>query len=59
MKSLKNEALAAISALPDDSSVDDIMYRIYVIDKIKKGQEAASQNKMITIEEIEKEIHTW
>jgi hypothetical protein len=59
MKSLKNEALAAISSLPEDSSVDDIMYRIYVIDKIKKGQEAASENKMITIEEIEKEIQTW
>jgi hypothetical protein len=59
MKSLKNEALAAISALPDDSSIDDIMYRIYVIDKIKKGQEAAADNKVITIEEIEKEIQAW
>jgi hypothetical protein len=59
MKSLKNEALAAISTLPDDSSIDDIMYRIYVIDKIKKGQEAAAGNKVITIEEIEKEIQTW
>jgi len=59
MKSLKNEALAAISTLPDDSSIDDIMYRIYVIDKIKKGQEAATGNKVITIEEIEKEIQTW
>lgn len=59
MKSLKNEALAAISTLPDDSSIDDIMYRIYVIDKIKKGQEAAAENKEITIEEIEKEIQAW
>jgi hypothetical protein len=59
MKSLKNEALAAIATLPDDSSVDEIMYRIYVIDKIKKGQEAAAGGKTITIEELEKEIHTW
>jgi hypothetical protein len=59
MKSLKNEALAAISSLPDDSSVDEIMYRIYVIDKIKKGQEAAGGGKSITIEDLEKEIHSW
>jgi predicted transcriptional regulator len=59
MKSLKNEALAAISSLPDDSSVDEIMYRIYVVDKIKRGQEAAADGKTITIEDIEKEIHSW
>jgi predicted transcriptional regulator len=59
MKSLKNEAIAAIATLPDNSSVDEIMYRIYVIDKIQKGQEAAAAGKMITIEEIEKEIQTW
>jgi len=59
MKSIKNEALAAISSLPEDSSSDDIMYRIYVIDKIQKGQEAAAEGKTITIEEIEKEVHSW
>jgi predicted transcriptional regulator len=59
MKSLKNEAIAAISSLPDNSSVDEIMYRIYVIDKIQKGQESATGGKTITIEEIEKEIHSW
>jgi hypothetical protein len=37
MKSLKNEALAAIASLPVDTSVDEIMYRLYVIDKVRKG----------------------
>jgi predicted transcriptional regulator len=59
MKSLKNEALAAISSLPDDTSVDEIMYRIYVIDKVRKGQEAAAAGKTITTEELEKEIGSW
>jgi predicted transcriptional regulator len=59
MKSLKNEALAAISSLPDDSSVDEIMYRLYVIDKVRKGQEAAEMGKTITTEELEKEISSW
>jgi hypothetical protein len=59
MKSLKNEALAAISSLPDDTSVDEIMYRLYVIDKVRKGQEAAEKGKTITAEELEKEINSW
>jgi len=59
MKSLKNEALAAISSLPDDTSVDEIMYRLYVIDKVRKGQEAAEEGKTITAEELEKEISSW
>jgi predicted transcriptional regulator len=59
MKSLKNEALAAISSLPDDTSVDEIMYRLYVIDKVRKGQEAAAEGKTITAEELEKEISSW
>jgi predicted transcriptional regulator len=59
MKSLKNESLAAISALPEDSSVDEIMYRVYVIDKIQKGLEAADNGKTLTIEEMEKDISSW
>jgi predicted transcriptional regulator len=59
MKSLNNEALAAISSLPDDTSVDEIMYRLYVIDKVRKGQEASETGKTITAEELEKEISSW
>jgi hypothetical protein len=59
MKTLKNEALAAISSLPDDTSVDEIMYRIYVVDKVRKGQVAAAEGKTLTTEEIEKEIRVW
>lgn len=59
MKSLKNEALAAISSLPEDTSVDEIMYRVYVVDKVRKGQEEAAQGRTLTTEEIEKEIRSW
>jgi hypothetical protein len=59
MKSIKNEALAAISSLPDDTSVDEIMYRLYVIDKVRKGQEAAASGKILSVKELEKEIDSW
>ncbi len=33
----KNEALNVISTMPDDVTWDDIMYSLYVIQKIDKG----------------------
>lgn len=40
MKSPKEEAIRTISSLPDDAPIDDVMYRLYVIDKILRGQNA-------------------
>ena len=35
------------------------MYRLYVLDKIRKGQEAAEQGRTLTSEELQREIDTW
>ena len=40
MQAAKQEALNTISQLPEDTDMDEIMYRLYVLDKIRKGQEA-------------------
>ena len=55
----KEEALRAISSLPDDAPIDDVMYRLYVIDKISKGQTALKEGRTITTEELIKEIESW
>ena len=59
MKTLKKEAINAISKLPESANVDDIMYRIYVIDKIKKGQKAVKEGKVITVESLKEEMKSW
>ena len=59
MKSLKADAVDAISKLPEDSNVDDIMYRLYVLDKVRKGQKAVENNDLITSEELKEEIKKW
>lgn len=41
MQSAKQEALETIGKLPDDADMEDIMYRLYVLDKPRKDQEAA------------------
>lgn len=59
MQAVKQEALEAIARLPDDTDMDEIMYRLYVLDKIRKGREAAEQGRTISHEDLKREIETW
>lgn len=59
MQTIKQEAINAISSLPDSVSMEDIMYRLYVIDKIKRSQSAVKNGKVISVEELKKEVQTW
>ena len=56
MESLKQEALNSISKMPDTVEIDDIMYRLYVIDKVRKGREAVQRDEVVSIEDLKKEI---
>lgn len=59
MHPAKQDALEAIGKLPDDADMDEIMYRLYVLDKIRKGQEAVEQGRMISSEDLKREIDSW
>jgi len=59
METLKDEAISAISKLPESASIDDIMYELYVIDKVKKGKEAAERGDTLSIEELKREMQSW
>jgi len=59
METLKKQAIGAISKLPESADIDDIMYRLYVIDKIKKGQDAIKEGKIISIKSLKEEMKSW
>jgi hypothetical protein len=59
VETLKQEAIKAISKLPESANIDDIMYELYVIDKVKKGREAAERGESISIEDLKKEMQSW
>ena len=59
MQLTKQNALDAISKLPDDGDFDETMFRLYVLDKIRKGQEAAEQGRTINQEDQKREIQSW
>jgi len=59
LQPVKQEALDTIGKLPEDVDMDEIMYRLYVIDKIRKGQEAIKQGRTIDSETLKREIESW
>jgi len=59
MHAAKQEALNSISQLPEDTDMEEIMYRLYILDKIRKGQDAIEQNQTLTSEKLKSEIDSW
>ena len=59
METLKREAINAIAKLPESVSLDEIMYRLFVIDKIRKAQEAAARGDSISVEDLRREMKSW
>ncbi len=45
---------AVLGKLPDDCTIEDIPYHLYVIDKIRRGIEVAKVQGPFTQEEAEK-----
>jgi predicted transcriptional regulator len=56
---LKQDAIDLIAHLPDDADVDEIMYRLYVLDKVRKGRAAIEQGRTVSHEELKREIEQW
>lgn len=59
MYSIKDEAIKVIAKLPDNASLEEIMYKLYVLDKVKKGQEDIKKGIYVTSDDLRKEIDTW
>jgi hypothetical protein len=48
-----------LSKLPDNSSIEDIQYHLYVFDKIRRGLEDARINGTLSQEEVESRLSQW
>ena len=59
MNAAKEEVLRILELLPEDASLEDIQYHIYVQQKIDRGVEAADNGDFISDDEIEHRIARW
>lgn len=55
----KQEALQAIQRLPDNVDFEEIVYRLYVLNKIHHGLKDVEEGRGIPSEEIRREIEQW
>ena len=59
MQTAKQEAIEAISRLPDTAGIEEIMYRLYVLENIQNGQEDAAQGKTTPAEQVLRDVQAW
>jgi hypothetical protein len=58
-QTLKQEALESLQRLPEDADIDEIMYRLYVIDKLRKSRDAVEQGQVISHDDLKRDIEKW
>jgi predicted transcriptional regulator len=59
MQAAKQDALNSINQLPENADMEEIMYQLYVLDKVRKGQEAVEQGQTLTNDELKQDIDSW
>ncbi len=59
MKTAKDEVREILEQLPEEASLEDIQYHIYVRQKIQKGIEAAREGRLLSQEEVERRMGRW
>ena len=59
MQNAKQEAIDAIQRLPDSADTEEMMYRLYVLENVQRGQLDADNGHTVSTEELLNEIKTW
>jgi hypothetical protein len=59
VKTAKDEVRELLDNLPDDASLEDIQYHLYVRQKIQRGLAAAEQGRTLSHEEVVRRMSRW
>ncbi|MEK7405735.1 MAG: hypothetical protein AAB225_11560 [Acidobacteriota bacterium] len=59
MATAKEEVRRMLDSLPDDASLEDIQYHIYVREKIERGLRAIGENRVLSEEEVQHRLSRW
>lgn len=59
MKTAKDEVRKLLDRLPDNSSLEDIQYHIYVREKIEQGLQDVKKGRVLSQAEVERRMAKW
>lgn len=58
-QSVRDQALAAIRRMPVDSSLEDVQYRLYVLEKIRKSEDSYAKDGGLSHAEAKRRMRKW
>ncbi|HSV12631.1 MAG TPA: hypothetical protein VLI90_00115 [Tepidisphaeraceae bacterium] len=56
---VKEQVRALLEHLPDDCTVEDVQYRLYVLERIRRGLESIDRGEGIPHEEVKRRMAQW
>ncbi len=59
MESPKEQVQQILEMLPEDASLEDIQYHIYVRQKIEQGLDDAAAGRVVSHEEVQQRLAKW
>lgn len=59
MNSVKDEVREILEKLPDDASLEDVQYHIYVRQKVERGLKDIEEGRVLSQEEAERRMSRW
>jgi len=59
LPSAKQATLDLVERLEDDVSFEDIIYELYVLEKIQRGMKDAEEGRVVSHEEAKQRLSRW
>ena len=59
MSAVKDEVTSLLQRLPEDASIEDVQYQLYVVEKVRNGLEAARSEGALTQQQAEEKLGKW
>jgi len=59
MSTVKSEVRSLLDKLPDDCTLEDIQYHLYVVEKVHRGIERAENEGELSQQDVEKRLSKW
>lgn len=59
MEILKQDIINLVSNLPEKFDMEEFMYKLHVLDKVRKGQKNIKKGNYISVDELRREIEKW
>ncbi|HHH49058.1 MAG TPA: hypothetical protein ENK51_09265 [Gammaproteobacteria bacterium] len=59
MSTAKSEVQSLLEKLPDDCTLEDIQYHLYVVEKVQRGIDRAEKEGEISQQGVEKRLSKW